>query len=111
MPRADKLYRIPAVTGSDLLSPGSQALVPCCRGEPRGCVRGHSPPFYTAPGPQGPLDLDRPTYILGVHRVASGGSGDPTVWRRSNASHQSLNLDFLYAMDGRGNKSVVASKL
>ncbi|MED6113525.1 hypothetical protein PIB30_071623 [Stylosanthes scabra] len=33
--RADKLYRIPAVTGSDLLSPGSQALVPCCRGEPR----------------------------------------------------------------------------
>ncbi|MED6134859.1 hypothetical protein PIB30_040872 [Stylosanthes scabra] len=32
---ADKLYRIPAVTESDLLSPGSQALVPCCRGEPR----------------------------------------------------------------------------
>ncbi|MED6122233.1 hypothetical protein PIB30_037828 [Stylosanthes scabra] len=35
MPRADKLYRIPVVTGSDLLSRGSQALVPCCRGEPR----------------------------------------------------------------------------
>ncbi|MED6134012.1 hypothetical protein PIB30_033637 [Stylosanthes scabra] len=34
MPRADKLYKIPAVTGSDLLSPGSQALVPYCRGEP-----------------------------------------------------------------------------
>ncbi|MED6111754.1 hypothetical protein PIB30_055198 [Stylosanthes scabra] len=32
---ADKLYRIPAVTGSDLLSPSSQALVPCCRGETR----------------------------------------------------------------------------
>ncbi|MED6200576.1 hypothetical protein PIB30_086564 [Stylosanthes scabra] len=32
---ANKLYRIPAVTGSDLLSPGSQALVPCFRGEPR----------------------------------------------------------------------------
>ncbi|MED6223806.1 hypothetical protein PIB30_077728 [Stylosanthes scabra] len=32
---ADKLYRIPAVTGSNLLSPGSQALVPCNRGEPR----------------------------------------------------------------------------
>ncbi|MED6122358.1 hypothetical protein PIB30_039030 [Stylosanthes scabra] len=37
MPRADKLYRIPAVTGSNLLSPGSQALVPCYRGEPRTC--------------------------------------------------------------------------
>ncbi|MED6224103.1 hypothetical protein PIB30_080499 [Stylosanthes scabra] len=35
MPRADKLYWIPAVTGSDLLSPGSQALVACCRGKPR----------------------------------------------------------------------------
>ncbi|MED6222720.1 hypothetical protein PIB30_067073 [Stylosanthes scabra] len=35
MPRADKLYRIPAVTGSDLLSPSSQALVPCYQGEPR----------------------------------------------------------------------------
>ncbi|MED6111143.1 hypothetical protein PIB30_049789 [Stylosanthes scabra] len=34
MPRADKLYRNPAVTGSNLLSPGSQALVPCGRGEP-----------------------------------------------------------------------------
>ncbi|MED6192909.1 hypothetical protein PIB30_014243 [Stylosanthes scabra] len=32
---ADKLYRIPAVTGSNLLSPGFQALVPCCRGELR----------------------------------------------------------------------------
>ncbi|MED6218793.1 hypothetical protein PIB30_029874 [Stylosanthes scabra] len=27
--------RIPAITGSDLLSPRSQALVPCCRGELR----------------------------------------------------------------------------
>ncbi|MED6183629.1 hypothetical protein PIB30_039469 [Stylosanthes scabra] len=35
MPRADKLYTIPAVTGSDLLSPGFQALVPRCRGKPR----------------------------------------------------------------------------
>ncbi|MED6198208.1 hypothetical protein PIB30_063929, partial [Stylosanthes scabra] len=32
---ASELYRIPVVTGLDLLSPGSQALVPCCRGEPR----------------------------------------------------------------------------
>ncbi|MED6225260.1 hypothetical protein PIB30_092001 [Stylosanthes scabra] len=32
-PRVTRCY--PAVTGSDLLSPGSQALVPCCRGEPR----------------------------------------------------------------------------
>ncbi|MED6222224.1 hypothetical protein PIB30_062315 [Stylosanthes scabra] len=35
MSRGDKLYRIPAVTGSNLLSPGSQALVPCYCGEPR----------------------------------------------------------------------------
>ncbi|MED6169970.1 hypothetical protein PIB30_026152 [Stylosanthes scabra] len=33
MHMANKLYRIPAITGSDLLSLGSQALVPCCRGE------------------------------------------------------------------------------
>ncbi|MED6205797.1 hypothetical protein PIB30_021083 [Stylosanthes scabra] len=39
MPRADKLYRIPAVTGSDLLLPGSQALEPCCCGEPGAEIR------------------------------------------------------------------------
>ncbi|MED6164536.1 hypothetical protein PIB30_091036 [Stylosanthes scabra] len=33
---------------------------------------------------EGPFHLDRPTYILRVHRVvASCRSGDPTVWRRS----------------------------
>ncbi|MED6222406.1 hypothetical protein PIB30_064138 [Stylosanthes scabra] len=32
------------------------------------------PSILHALGPQGPLDLDRPTYILWVHRVASGGA-------------------------------------
>ncbi|MED6218897.1 hypothetical protein PIB30_030788 [Stylosanthes scabra] len=34
LPRVTRYHWISAVTGSDLLSPGSQALVPCCHGEP-----------------------------------------------------------------------------
>ncbi|MED6147782.1 hypothetical protein PIB30_046893 [Stylosanthes scabra] len=57
MPRANKLYRIPAVTGSDLLSPGSQALVPCCRGEPRTRVIARGGPSRPKPKKAVVIDL------------------------------------------------------
>ncbi|MED6146344.1 hypothetical protein PIB30_033648 [Stylosanthes scabra] len=67
-----------------------------------GCGTGRSRSFHPAGRPQGPLDFDRPTYILRDYRVAPGGSGDPAVWRGSKSSHMPLNIDFMHAKDGRG---------
>ncbi|MED6147195.1 hypothetical protein PIB30_041849 [Stylosanthes scabra] len=68
-----------------------------------GCGRGCSRSFHPAGRPLGPLDFDRPTYILWDHRVAPGGPVIPQFRGVQNPPHAPLNMDFMHAKGGRGN--------